>query len=452
MTEIIGNTISTPTPTPDWNQNDENGPGYIKNKPLENGIGENSIQQIPEAESWAPTNTRITTFLEEKGYTTGDGVIVAKDENNNFLVGAYGKNSAMLGAKSQTVGGKTFTAGSKCLAFENNAFCLGNADFAGGKHSGALNNETCALGNSALAVNNGTTARGDFALSSGDFTEANGRASNAGGTRTKANGDYSVAKNYYTRSDGMASASFGDSTIAGDKGAFATGSLSVAGNVNTFTEGHRTIAMGQQAHAENCKTIAGIRGFKILSNTSWLFDILEDDSEVCWIYLDSCEGLEVGDVISIITSRVFLDVATIKSVDRSSNTIVAVNFSEQPTLSGISDTRLNMLFVRQKPTIGTTTVGHHSHSEGYSTIATTDVQHVQGMFNKIDATCKYLDIVGNGTSEYGRSNAYTLDKEGNGWFAGNVEAQGLILTSPDGHQYKLCVTDDGRLITELYGD
>lgn len=33
---------------------------------------------------------------------------------------------------------------------------------------------------------------------------------------------------------------------------------------------------------------------------------------------------------------------------------------------------------------------------------------------------KYAHIVGNGTSEENQSNAYTLDWEGNGWFAGNV--------------------------------
>lgn len=414
---------------------------------IENGKGENSLQQPPETASWAPTNTRITDFLESVNYTTGDGAVVQRDENGNLKVGAFGKNSTMTNAKSQTVGGKTHAGGSKSLAFENNALAHGNAAFAGGKHSGALNNETCALGNSALAINNGTTARGDFSFASGNFTEANGKASDAGGTRTKADGDYSFVRNYYNKAPGDFASAFGDSTIAGDRCAFSTGSLSVAGNVNTFTEGHRTIAMGQQAHAENCKTIAGVRGFKILSRTSWIFEELEDGSEVCPIYLDSCEGLEIGDVITIITNRVFLDVATIKSVNKSSNTIEAVNFTESPVLSWASDTSLDMLFVRQKPTIGTTTVGHHSHCEGYGTVAIADGQHVQGIYNELDATCKYLDIVGNGKDEYGRSNAYTLDKEGNGWFAGDVEAQRVILTSPNGTRFALSVDDNGNLKT-----
>jgi len=83
--------------------------------------------------------------------------------------------------------------------------------------------------------------------------------------------------------------------------------------------------------------------------------------------------------------------------------------------------------------IGTMAAGNYSHSEGYQcsanggkshaegdrTIASSATQHVQGKFNIEDANETYADIVGNGTSS-NRSNAYTLDWSGNGWFAGKV--------------------------------
>ena len=62
--------------------------------------------------------------------------------------------------------------------------------------------------------------------------------------------------------------------------------------------------------------------------------------------------------------------------------------------------------------------GHQSHAEGQGTKATMPGQHVQGKWNKVDSTM--ADIVGNGTSDTDRSNAYALDWEGNGYFAGNV--------------------------------
>ncbi len=64
--------------------------------------------------------------------------------------------------------------------------------------------------------------------------------------------------------------------------------------------------------------------------------------------------------------------------------------------------------------------GKMTHTEGVGTVADSDFQHVQGKFNEIDSEGKYLDIVGNGTSEDDRSNAYTLDHDGNAWFAGDI--------------------------------
>ena len=67
------------------------------------------------------------------------------------------------------------------------------------------------------------------------------------------------------------------------------------------------------------------------------------------------------------------------------------------------------------------------HSEGIWTKATRRAQHVQGRYNLLDYSAedgkgygKYAHIVGNGTSDTDRSNAHTLDWEGNAWFAGNI--------------------------------
>jgi hypothetical protein len=70
-----------------------------------------------------------------------------------------------------------------------------------------------------------------------------------------------------------------------------------------------------------------------------------------------------------------------------------------------------------------------THVEGYGTIATAEAQHVQGKYNIENSN--YAHIVGNGSREdeydnegklveQHRSNAHTLDWDGNAWFAGNV--------------------------------
>lgn len=69
---------------------------------------------------------------------------------------------------------------------------------------------------------------------------------------------------------------------------------------------------------------------------------------------------------------------------------------------------------------GAKTVGNWSHAEGRGTIASSSCQHVQGVYNIEDAEGVYVHIVGNGTDNKSRSNAHTLDKSGNAWFAGKV--------------------------------
>lgn len=48
-----------------------------------------------------------------------------------------------------------------------------------------------------------------------------------------------------------------------------------------------------------------------------------------------------------------------------------------------------------------------------------------------------LVIVGNGTNASSRGNAYKLDKDGDGWFTGSVEASAIILRSSTAGSTKL---------------
>ena len=90
-----------------------------------------------------------------------------------------------------------------------------------------------------------------------------------------------------------------------------------------------------------------------------------------------------------------------------------------------------------------TAKGEYSHAEGYYTSAGSDYQHVQGKYNIEDSNNIYADIIGNGSSS-ARSNAYTLDWSGNGWFAGSVSAG--TTASP------ASVTNANDLTTKQYVD
>ena len=75
---------------------------------------------------------------------------------------------------------------------------------------------------------------------------------------------------------------------------------------------------------------------------------------------------------------------------------------------------------------GWTTIasGENSHAEGCDTTASGYSQHVQGKYNIDDPDSKYAHIVGNGEFKSTRSNAHTLDWDGNAWYQGNVYVGG----------------------------
>ena len=69
----------------------------------------------------------------------------------------------------------------------------------------------------------------------------------------------------------------------------------------------------------------------------------------------------------------------------------------------------------------TSASGGSSHAEGSYTKASSFAQHASGKYNVEDTHGTYAEIVGNGDSS-ARSNARTLDWDGNAWHAGEVTA------------------------------
>ena len=64
-----------------------------------------------------------------------------------------------------------------------------------------------------------------------------------------------------------------------------------------------------------------------------------------------------------------------------------------------------------------------AHAEGYGTIAKCNSSHVEGKYNIAD-TGNYAHIIGNGTSDTARSNAFTVDWSGNVVASGDVTSSG----------------------------
>lgn len=96
--------------------------------------------------------------------------------------------------------------------------------------------------------------------------------------------------------------------------------------------------------------------------------------------------------------------------------------------------------------INTIAKGQGSHAEGQYTKASSASQHSQGKYNIEDTNSTYVDIIGNGTSDTARSNAATVDWDGNAWYAGNVYVGSTSGTNKDTGS-KLLATIDYTFIT-----
>lgn len=96
--------------------------------------------------------------------------------------------------------------------------------------------------------------------------------------------------------------------------------------------------------------------------------------------------------------------------------------------------------------------GISSHAEGSNTIASCENQHVQGKNNIEDNLGKYAHIVGNGEDFNNRSNAHTLDWEGNAWYAGKLSQEGTPTEDKDLITKKYADDSRDNLVSNIYGN
>lgn len=229
-------------------------------------------------------------------------------------------------------------------------------------------------------------------------------------TKTDSVGTGSFSFNRETGSTvGENSATFGLNNIASGNNAFAEGAINKATGLNSHAEGNATTASGNAAHAEGSSTKA------------------------------------TGD----------------KSHAEGLDTIASGNYSHTEGENTTAENKWSHAEGKDTNTKGlashaegikTIAQGNYSHAEGRDTIALGENQHVEGMLNIGDETS--LHIVGNGTYSTmtkpdTRSNAYTLDRSGNAWFAGDVYVGSTSGTNKDDGSKKLATEEyvDGQMTT-----
>lgn len=247
---------------------------------------------------------------------------------------------------------------------------------------------------------------------------------------------------------GTGAASMGNGNKAINFGAFSAGLGNISAGVGAFTEGCMTYA-DFLAHAEGLKTIAG--PYAHAQNMYVEATGIGSSGEGYRVKVSGTyghgEGQETEATASCAHSQNFKTKATApaahaqnnqteasgensdatgfktKSKAKNSHTGGEENITEATAVNGFTEgykntNRAPRAFIAGGQWSSTSVDAHDSLVHGIAASATAPAQRVGGKYPKSDP--KYLEIVGNGKSSSARSNAYTLDENGNAEFAGEV--------------------------------
>lgn len=180
---------------------------------------------------------------------------------------------------------------------------------------------------------------------------------------------------------GNYSMAIGEHITASGWRSYAEGFLTVASGVASHAEGNRSVAYGSDSHAE---------GYKTSANSYAHAEGYESTASGKYSHAEGAGTTSSGA----------------QSHAEGSGTTSSGGYSHAEGYETVAS-------------------GICSHAEGRHTIASSDYQHVEGKYNIEDADSKYAHIIGNGTSEGARSNAFAVDWDG------NVKAKGDIYVNCD---------------------
>lgn len=222
---------------------------------------------------------------------------------------------------------------------------------------------------------------GENSAVQGEMTTATGHNAHAEGRRTKATGSEAHAEGIYTQADGYSSHAEGSNTVATGNYSHAEGHETEASGINSHAEGERTVANRLRMHAE---------GKYNLYDSAKYVDVVSSNNEYSWKNMYAA---------SEYTFDADTGYYTLVNAESKNEAVIGLYYASKYQYENGSITILD------KPIslISGTNYNIERHNSNFAA-------NLQG---------KYVHVVGNGDSST-RSNAYTLDWDGNGWFAGNV--------------------------------
>lgn len=334
-------------------------------------------------------------------------------------------------------------------------------------------------GTNSCAIGYVVEASGKYSHAEGAQNHSLGSCSHTEGVRNIASGTNSHAEGAFTKAKGTDSHSEGYSSIASGYGSHSEGYGSTASGDISHAEGESTIASSKNQHVEGRYNIedtenkyAHIVGNGIAPSqaNNWTetrsnAHTLDWDGNAWYKGTVSCDGTPTND--NDLITKAYFEANKGGSVDLSGYApIDSPDFTGDISMRRKSGTTVGIYSI----SLGddNEASGGCSCAMGYGCVASkldsfafgnrvralSDYQCVQGSLNELDSEKKYIHIIGNGKLDYDgkevRSNAYTLDWEGNGWFKGNVSIDGT--PTADNHLINKKYVDDAILQATTGGE
>lgn len=307
------------------------------------------------------------------------------------LTNAYGHNSHSEGRDTTATGYASHAEGNMTEASGAHAHSEGIKTKATGESSHAEGSVTEASGKYSHSEGKDTIAQGDYSHAEGIGTKAIEKYSHAEGANVQATGEMSHAEGGSTVAEGRISHAEGNYSTAKGNTSHAEGISTSANGAYSHAEGNNTKANGEASHAEGKQTEAGLQAHAEGDQTKATGETAHAEGRLT--EASGASSHAEGKNTKATGYRAHAEGMNTKATSESAHS------------EGI-DTEAS---------------GRASHSEGTGTVANGENQHTQGKYNVKDTENKYAHIIGNGTSDTARSNAHTVDWDGNAWFAGDIE-------------------------------
>lgn len=265
-----------------------------------------------------------------------------------------------------------------------------------------------------------------------------GNDTTALGINTIGEGDWSFVSGYGSVVKGQKSTAMGNYSCA-----LYTNSVAIGDKVTSQTS--NGIAIGNAKSLESTKDELYIEC--PISN-------IERQNGYTMVTLSSSESLSSAQIV-----RCIAYIYTSSTTSAISETLPVISYDTTTKTLTLPFTSLNLTdltYIRlyknatvadsnNSIAIGTNvqTESNNSVAIGTGLISNSQYQLVQGSYNNTAGSSNLLYVLGNGTNNSNRSNAMTVDKNGNAWIKGDIKIGGssysdtnaTVLTSENFHQY-----------------